>query len=328
MRQLQALTLGAPADVLRVVDATDPDLGPGELRLAGRTVGLNFLDAMLCRGTYPNPPRPPFTPGVEVVGEVVEVGAAVTDRRVGDQVLACPTLPRGALGERVVVDAGLTVAVPTDADLVALAALPVNYQTAWFALRRSRVVSGETVLVHAGAGGVGTAAIQLATAWGAQVLATAGGPAKLAVCLEQGASAAIDYRADDFVAETQRLTRGRGVDIVLDPVGGPVFGRSLQCLAFDGRIVPIGTAGGHPDPVDPMSFTATNTSLVGLSWGSAYPQLRPDEVGAAYLDLFAMLGRQVRPVIDRVVSLDEVPHALTDLENRATIGKIVARIRD
>jgi NADPH2:quinone reductase len=328
MRQLQAAGFGAPSDVLRVVDVADPELGPGEVRLAGRTVGLNFLDAMLCRGSYPVRPTPPFTPGVEVVGEIVEVGAEVTDRHVGERVLACPTLPRGALGERVVVDAGLTVVVPPDADAVELAALPVNYQTAWFALRRARVVAGETVLVHAGAGGVGIAAIQLATAWGARAIATAGGPDKVAVCLAQGASEAIDYRADDFGVEVERLTQRRGVDIVIDPVGGSVFARSLACLAFDGRIVPIGTAGGHPDPVDPMAFTATNTSLVGLSWGSAYPQLRPAEVGAAYLDLFAMLGRQVRPVIDRVVALDEVPQALTDLENRATIGKIVVRIRD
>lgn len=326
MRQLQAGRYGAPADVLRVVDVADPELGPGEVRLACHAVGLNYLDVMLCRGTYPDPPVPPFTPGVEVVGCVLEAGPDVA-LDVGERVLACPTLPRGALGERVVVDAAVLTNVPTGVDPVLLAALPVNYQTAWFALRRTRVRPGETVLVHAGAGGVGIAATQLAMAWGARVIATAGGPRKVQVCLDNGAADAVDYRADDFVACVDRLTGGRGVDVVLDPVGGDVFARSLCCLAFDGRIVPIGTAGGNPEPVDPMAFTAANTSLVGLSWGSAYPRERSDDVATAYRELFSMLGREVRPVIDRVVALDQTPGALADLEHRRTVGKVVVSIQ-
>ena len=137
MRQLQAACLGAPQDVLAVVDADDPPLAPGEIRIACHAVGLNFLDITLCRGGYPGQPEPPLTPGVEVAGRVIEAapGASVD---VGDTVLACPALPRGALGERVVIDSSLAVPVPKDADPVLLAALPVTYQTAWFALRRAR----------------------------------------------------------------------------------------------------------------------------------------------------------------------------------------------
>lgn len=324
MRQLQAVRHGDPREVLALVDVEDPPLRRNEIRIACSAVGLNFLDVMLCRGTYPTQPPPPVTPGVEVAGRVVEAGADV-GFRVGDAVLACPTMPAGALGERVIVEAALAVAVPAGADPLQLAALPVNYQTAWFSLRRAQLTSGETVLVHAGAGGVGIAATQLASAWGARVLCTAGGPRKSRLCLEQGADVAIDYTGEDFVARVLELTDGRGADIVLDPVGGDVFGRSLQCLAFEGRIVPIGAAGGLPDPVDPLALTAANVSVVGLSWGSAYPFRRPDEVRAVYGELIAMLGDRVRPVIDRVVDLAGTAAALGDLEARRTVGKIVVR---
>jgi NADPH:quinone reductase len=323
MRQLQATRFGAPEDVLAVTDAEDAPLADGEVRLACHAVGLNFLDVMLCRGMYPGQPQP-VTPGVEVVGQIVEAapGAAAT---VGEIVLACPTMPRGALGERVAVSAALTIPVPPGADPVQLAALPVTYQTAWFALRRAALAAGETVLVHAGAGGVGIAVTQLATAWGARVIATAGGPEKVAVCREQGAMAAIDYRADDFVRAVAEITHGHGADVVIDPVGGDVFARSLSCLAFEGRIVPAGAAAGRPVPVDPLALAAANVSVIGLSWGSAYPYQRPAEVRAAYAELFAMLGSQVRPVIDRVIGLEEVPAALADLEARRTIGKIIVQ---
>jgi NADPH:quinone reductase len=323
MRQLQARRFGAPQDVLAVTDAEDAPLADDEVRLACHAVGLNFLDVMLCRGEYPGQQQP-VTPGVEVVGQVVEAapGAAAAE---GEIVLACPTLPRGALGERVVVSGALTIPVPPGADPVQLAALPVTYQTAWFALRRAALAEGETVLVHAGAGGVGIAVTQLATAWGARVIATAGGPEKVAVCRAQGAAAAIDYRTDDFVRAVAELTDGRGADVIIDPVGGDVFARSLSCLAFEGRIVPAGAAGGRPVPVDPLALTAANVSIIGLSWGSAYPYQRPAEVRAAYEELFGMLGSQVRPVIDRVVGLAETPAALADLEARRTVGKIIVQ---
>jgi NADPH:quinone reductase len=325
MRQLQASCFGPPQDVLAVVDTDDPPLAAGEVRLACHAVGLNFLDVMLCRGEYPGQQSPPVTPGVEAVGQVVEVAPGVP-MMVGQTVLACPTMPAGALGERVAVSAALTVPVPPGGDSVQLAALPVTYQTAWFALRRARLAEGDTVLVHGGAGGVGTAVTQLATAWGARVIATAGGADKVSVCLKQGAAAAIDYLTDDFTRAVAEFTNGRGVDVVIDPVGGAVFSRSLGCLALEGRIVPVGAAGGRPQPVDPLALSAANVSVVGLSWGSAYPYERPAEVRAAYAELLAMLGSQVRPVIDRVIGLEDVPAALADLEARRTIGKIVVRL--
>lgn len=325
MRRLEADRFGAPAEVLRVMDVAEPELSAGQVRLACDTVGLNFLDVMLCRGDYPRQGPPPVTPGVEVVGEVVEAASGAT-LAVGTRVLACPAMPVGALGDQVVLDAGLAVPLPDGADPVLAAALPVNYQTAWFSLRRAGLQPDETVLIHAGAGGVGVAATQLARAAGARVIAVAGGAYKTDVCRDQGADVVVDHHTEDFVQVVAEVTGGRGADVVVDPVGGDTFSRSLGCLAFEGRIIAVGAAGGNPPAVDPMALTAANVSLIGLSWGSAYPWLRPDDVREAYESLFSMLGDAVQPLVDRVVTLDQAPIALTDLANRRTVGKVVVRL--
>jgi NADPH2:quinone reductase len=321
MRRLEADRFGAPTQVLRLVDTVEPTAGPGQLLLHSEAVGLNFLDVMLCRGDYPGQDTPPIVPGVEVVGRVMEA-APGTGFTAGQRVLSCPAMPSGALGERVVVDAAVTVPAPDRLDPLHLAALPVNYQTAWFALDRAAVRHGETVLIHAGAGGVGIAATQLALARGARVIAVAGGARKTQLCRAQGA-VAVDHEHEDFVQVVHDVTDGQGVDVVIDPVGGGVQARSWACLAFEGRLVVVGAAGGPPPPVDPMSLTAANVSVIGLSWGSTYPWRRPEAVRDVYARLFGMLGDEVRPVLDRVVGLEQAAVALTDLANRRTIGKIV-----
>lgn len=321
MWRIEADRFGPPTQVLRLVDAAEPDVGPGQLLLHTEAVGLNFLDVMLCRGDYPGQRPPPIVPGVEVVGRVAE-GAPGVPFTVGQRVLSCPAMPLGALGERAVVDAAVTVPVPDGLDPLQVAALPVNYQTAWFALERAAVREGDSVLVHAGAGGVGIATTQLARARGAEVIAVAGGERKAQLCRAQGA-VAVDHQREDFAHVVREVTDGRGVDVVVDPVGGEVQARSLSCLAFEGRLVVVGAAGGPPSPVDPMSLTAANVSVIGLSWGSTYPWRRPGAVCEVYGELFRMLGTQVRPVLDRAVGLEQVAVALTDLANRRTVGKVV-----
>ncbi|WFE29112.1 zinc-binding dehydrogenase [Solwaraspora sp. WMMD791] len=327
MRRLIATGYGEPDRVLTVADLPDdPPPGPGQVRIAVTAVGLNFLDVMLCRGEYPVRPSPPFTPGVELAGRVVATGAGAEALAWAD-VVACPTLPDGALGETVTVDAALAVPRPSDIDPVVAAAVPVTYQTAWFALDRAGVHAGDTVLVHAGAGGVGIAATQLARARGARVICTAGGPAKTALCRDNGADVAVDYLAGDFVAAVRDATGGAGVDVVVDPVGGDVFTRSLDCLAVDGRLVAVGAAGGNPPPVDPMRLIAGNHTLIGLSWGSTYPWARPDAVAQAYQRIFDLIrAGAVRPPVNRVVDLAGTPAALADLADRRTTGKIIVRI--
>ncbi|MET0422862.1 MAG: zinc-binding dehydrogenase [Actinoplanes sp.] len=321
IRRLLATELGEPADVLRPAELPDdPPPGPGQVRLAVHATGLNFLDVSLCRGEYPVRPDPPMTPGVETAGRVLDAGPGA-EHLVGLDVLACPALPHGALGDTVTIDADLVVERPAGIDAVTAAALPVTYQTAWFALERARLTAGQTVLVHAGAGGVGIAVTQLAVARGARVIATAGSPAKLDVCRAEGAAVAVGY--DDFESVA------RDVDVVVDVVGGDLLSRSLDCLAFEGRLVSVGMAGGPPPPVDPARLIAANADLIGVSWGSRYPWARPDAVRAAYDELFRrVLSGEVRPPVTRVVPLAEAPQALSDLGARRTTGKVIVRVAE
>ncbi len=223
-RRLQARHHGEPEDVLKLVEVPeDPPPGPGEVTLTVAAVGLNYLDVSLCRGEYTASSALPATPGVEAAGHVVRAGPGA-EHLIGHEVLACPTFPRGALGDEVTVDAALVIDRPSGMSATVAAALPVTYQTAWFALERARVTAGDTVLIHAGAGGVGIAATQLAVARGARVLATAGSAAKRELCLAEGADQALAYDEIDAL---------RGViDVVMDPVGGSLLGRSLPCLSF------------------------------------------------------------------------------------------------
>lgn len=324
-RSIVVRRFGTPLDVVEVGERERLPLADGEIRLACEAVGLNFLDTSLCAGTYPQVPTPPFTPGVEVAGRVIEAGRGA-ERMLGLDVLACPALPRGALGDEVVIAAGLAVERPSGVDAVTAAALPVTYQTSWFGLKRGRVEAGQTILVNAGAGGVGTATIQLAVARGVTVIATAGGPAKTALCLAQGASVAIDYLTEDVVDTVLAATGGRGVDAVVDPVGGPMTEISLACLSVEGHLIAIGAAGG-PSTIDPTRLMAANVTVVGLSWGSTYPFTRPAEVADVYRSLFELVKTGgVRPVIDRVIGLDETAAALDDLASRRTTGKIIVKI--
>ena len=321
IRRLIATEHGEPADVLRLAELPDdPPPGPGQVRIAVRATGLNFLDVSLCRGDYPVRPDPPMTPGVEAAGRVLDAGDGAR-HLAGREVLACPALPHGALGTTVTIAANLVVERPATVDPVIAAALPVTYQTAWFALQRTRLAPGDTVLVHAGAGGVGIAVTQLAVARGARVIATAGSPAKQDVCLAEGAEIATGY--DDCAAVA------REVDVVIDPVGGDLLSRSLDCLAFEGRLVSVGMAAGPPPPVDPARLIARNADLIGVSWGSRYPWARPEQVRAAYDELFrGVVTGLLRPPVTRVVPLAEAPAALSDLANRRTTGKVIVRMED
>ncbi|MBM2618640.1 NADPH:quinone oxidoreductase family protein [Actinoplanes sp. LDG1-06] len=316
IRRLIATSTGEPQDVLRLASVDDdPPPGPGQVTLAVHAVGLNFLDVSLCRGEYPVRPSPPMTPGVEASGRVIAGDPAW----IGREVVACPALPFGALGETVTIDADLVVERPPSVNPVVAAALPVTYQTSWFALERARVKAGDTVLVHAGAGGVGIATIQLAVARGARVIATASSVEKRDKCREEGASIAVGYEEFESAAGE--------VDVVIDPVGGDLLGRSLDCLAFEGRLVSVGMAAGPPPPVDPARLIARNVDLIGLSWGSRYPWARPAEVRAAYDELFRRCATgELRPSVNRVVPLDQAPAALADLAARRTTGKVIVQV--
>jgi NADPH2:quinone reductase len=315
---------GEPADALKRANAAALEPSDGEIAVSVDAIGLNFLDVSVCRGAYFSQPTLPIVPGAELVGRVDAVGGGVTSLAVGDRVAAMSPSAQGAFAERIVVPATAAHRVPAEIPDEHAAGLLVTYQTAYFALlRRAMLSAGEWLLVHAAAGGVGTAAIQLGRAVGARVIATAGTPEKLELCLEQGAEIAINYKSDDFVAVVNEATGG-GASVVFDPVGGEVFTRSHECTAFEGRLVPIGWAGGTPPEIDALTLLGRNLTLIGVSWGSAYPLVRPDlvaEAHAALLELYAQ-GR-IRPVVPRVWDFDDLPQAVQALADGAVIGKAV-----
>lgn len=318
MRAWQVHELGEPQDVLRLEDVAEPEAGPGMLRLKVDAVALNFPDVLLCRGMYQEKPELPFTPGLEVCGTVLD------GPRAGERVLAGPGLPRGGMADQVVVPEVAAHAVPDDLPAVKAASMLITYQTGYVGLhRRAQMKAGETLLVHAGAGGVGSAAIQLGKAAGARVIATAGGPEKLKVCEELGADVAIDYLADDFVAVVKDLTAGRGADVIYDSVGGDIFDKSRKCIAFEGRIVVVGFAGGRIAYAPTNHALVKNYSVVGLHWG-LYRHYEPQifvDTHAALVELWAR--REVDPLVGAELPLEQAPQALTRLSDRGTVGKVV-----
>lgn len=318
MRAWQVAELGEPEDVLTLVDLPEPVAGPDQLRLRVEAVALNFPDLLLCRGQYQERPPLPFTPGLEVCGTVLD------GPRAGERVVSGTALPGGGLAEQVVVPAAGVHAVPDDMPSAKAASLYITYQTGHVGLhRRAALREGETLLVHAGAGGVGSAAIQLGRAAGARVIATAGGPDKTAVCRDLGADVVVDYLAEDFVAVVKDATDGRGADVVYDSVGGDTFDRSRRCVAFEGRIVVVGFAGGRIAEAPTNHLLVKNYSVVGLHWGlyrTHAPQLFA-ETHAALLRLWEA-GR-IDPLVGAELPLEQAPAALTRLGRRGTVGKVV-----
>ncbi|MCW2679500.1 MAG: putative alcohol dehydrogenase, zinc-containing [Frankiales bacterium] len=318
MRAWQVHELGEPQDVLRLEDVPEPEAGPGMLRLKVDAVALNFPDVLLCRGMYQEKPELPFTPGLEVCGTVLD------GPRAGERVLAGPGLPRGGMAEQVVVPEAAAHAVPDDMPAAKAASMLITYQTGHVGLhRRAQLKEGETLLVHAGAGGVGSAAIQLGKAAGARVIATAGGPEKVQVCKDLGADVAIDYSSEDFVAIVKDVTAGRGADVIYDSVGGDTFDKSRTCIAFEGRIVVVGFAGGRIADAPTNHALVKNYSVVGLHWG-LYRHYEPQifvDTHAALVDLWSR--REVDPLVGAELPLEQAPAALARLGDRGTIGKVV-----
>lgn len=319
--------LGDPIDVLEYKDTVDPVVHPGMVKVRVLAAGLNFPDILLCQGKYQATPTMPFTPGVEVCGEIVELGQGVTNWKVGDRVFGGPHSDAGAGGgyaEYAVMQADGIFAVPDGMPAEEAAGYLLTYQTSWVALHtRGQIKAGDVVLVHAGAGGVGSAAIELAKAAGATVIATAGGPEKKKILTELGADIAIDYNREDFVQVVKDATGGRGADIIYDPVGGDVYDKSTKCIAFEGRILIIGFTSGRMAQAATNHILIKNYSVVGVHLGY-YKSMRPEvipEADAALSKLHA--DGKIKPYISKVYKMSELPEALVALGGRKTTGKVV-----
>lgn len=320
MKAIRIHQFGPTEEVLQYEEVPTPAAGPGELLVKVEAASLNRADLNLRKGTYRIDPKElPMIPGREFAGTVAAVGANVSDFKLGQRVVAHPA--KGGYAEYAVTKALWARPVPDGVEPAVAAAIPTVFLTAWFALiEDGKIKSGDQVLVQAGGSGVGTAAIQIARHLGARVIATAGTDEKCQRLLGLGADSAVNYSAKDFRQEVQRLTAGRGVDIVLEMIGGEVYSRSLDALAPGGRLVSIGGAAG-PIPDPPPTLTegrkATRFSITN------YLNARPEAF--KQMDFFLDMVRQKKfqLVIDRAFPLAEARAAQRYLEGRAHFGKIV-----
>ena len=324
MRAWQVAALGEPADVMAAVEAPLPEVGPGHLRVRVLATALNFPDVLMVRGHYQVRPDLPFTPGVEVCGEVLELGDGVAGFAVGDRVVGTTAVPHGGLAQECLMPATGTFAAPVSLTDAEASALTIGYQTAYVGLvRRAALEAGETLLVHAAAGGVGTAAVQVGKALGARVVAVVGSAAKADVARAAGADVVVDRSAGDLVAALKDALGRSGADVVFDPVGGAAYDASTKVVAFEGRLVVVGfTSGTIPAPALNHALVK-NYSILGLHWG-LYLQRDHAVAAAAHGQLVAWADAAlVRPVVSQQVPFDEAPGALTRLGAGESTGRLV-----
>jgi len=314
---------GEPREAMRLDEVPDPQPGPGEVLVRVRAANVNFPDAMLCRGHYQIRPPLPFTPGVELCGEVAALGEGVS-LDIGSRVITPAALPAGAFAELAVVPAAGVLPAPESLDDAEAAALHIGYQTAVFGLhRRAALRPGETLLVHAAAGGVGSAAIQIGKATGATVIGVVGGPEKAKAARELGADLVVDRHSEDFVAAVKEATGGRGADVVFDPVGGDAYTKSTKCIAFEGRIVVVGfTSGTIPAPALNHALVK-NYSILGLHWG-LYNTHDPAAVRECH-DTLTRLAAEglVKPLVSERVPLAGAADAVQRVADGLTTGRVV-----
>lgn len=316
--------LGEPGDVMVLDEVPDPQPGAGQLLVRVLGAAANFADALICRGLYQVRPPLPFTPGLELCGEVAGLGPGTTGFAVGDRVIGSSALPAGGFAELALMDCATTFPAPEALDDAEAAALYIGYQTGWFGLhRRAHLQPGETLLVHAAAGGVGSAAVQLGKAAGARVIGVVGGAAKADVARRLGADVVVDRHTEDFVDVVKVLTDGRGADVVYDPVGGDAYQRSTKCIAFEGRILIVGFAGGQIQSAALNHALVKNYSILGLHWG-LYTTKEPALVGVCHDELTTLAAQgMVKPLVSERCALEAVAQGLQRVADGTTVGRVV-----
>ena len=325
--QMHHIAMEAPGGPEVLVLATGPVPRPatGEVLIRVAAAGINRPDILQRTGNYPPPPGASPILGLEVSGTVAALGAEVAGWHEGDAV--CALVAGGGYAEYCVAPAPQCLPVPKGVALVDAAGLPETFFTVWTnVFDRGRLAAGESFLVHGGSSGIGTTAIQLARAFGARVFATAGSPEKCAVCRDLGAERAIDYRQEDFVAILKEATQGRGVDVILDMVGGPYVEKNLRSLALEGRLVQIAFLQGSKVTLDLAHLMMRRQTITGST-------LRPRPVAEKAAIARNLRDKvwplieagKVRPVIDRTFPLAEAAAAHRLMESSAHIGKILLR---
>ncbi len=324
MKAVLCHAFGSPDD-LRVEEIASPPVPAGAVKIRVRACGVNFPDVLLIQGLYQLKPPFPFSPGLEVAGDVIAVGEGVSQPSIGDRVSA--TMMYGGFAEEVVIPAAMTLPLPPEMSYQHGAGFPLVYGTAHVGLaHRAQLQVGETLLVLGAAGGVGLAAVELGKLMGARVIAAASTPEKLALARAYGADDLINYTDENLRDRVKALTGGKGADVIFDPVGGDIFDQAVRRIAWEGRYLVIGFASGRIPALPANIALLKNASLVGLFWG-AYMQHNPAVIRDSFRQLFAWYAAgQLQPHIHKTYPLEAVPAALRELMERRAMGKVLLTV--
>ena len=312
-----------PPEVLKAVERPDPMPAAGEVRIRVAAAGVNRPDVLQRRGAYPPPPGASDLPGLEVAGEIDMLGSGVSEWHVGDRV--CALLAGGGYATVCTAPAVQCLPIPRGMDFVAAAAMPETFFTVWTnVFDRGKLRSGESALFHGGSSGIGTTAIQLAVARGSRVFATAGSDEKCRACEQLGAERAINYRRDDFVDAIKQLTGGRGVDLILDIVGGDYIARDLAALAIEGRLVVIGFMGGDTATIDFRRVLGRRLTITGSTLRPRSVAEKGEIATALRWEVWPLVEQGVvKPIVYRTFPLDDAAAAHSLMESSEHVGKIV-----
>lgn len=321
MRALVCRQFGPPS-ALAVEEVAAPHPAADEVRIRVRAAGVNFPDVLLVQGLYQVKPPLPFTPGIEVAGEIVEVGAGVSGRHPGQRVFAF--INHGGMAEEVCVPAHMVLPLPDAMPYEQGAAFPIAYGTSHVALaHRGQLLAGERLLVLGAGGGVGLAAVAIGVRLGAEVIAAASSDDKLALAREYGAHHTINYTQTDLRDAMRALTQDKGADVIYDPVGGDLFDAAVRVIAWEGRYLVIGFASGRIPELPVNRVLLKNSALVGVYWG-AYAQHNPAVLQGSFATLLEWYqAGQLRVHVSQTYTLDEAKDALIALMERQALGKLV-----
>lgn len=327
MQAWQVVAHGSPAEALELREAAVPTPGPGQVLVRVHATALNFPDVLMAAGQYQVRPELPFTPGIETCGTVVASGDSAGEPLVGRRVVGMPALPHGSLAEYALAPVHTMFGAPDALDDAEAASFYVAYQTGWFGLhRRAGLRQGETLLVHAAAGGVGSAAVQLGKAAGARVVGIVGSPEKADVARALGADVVVDRTVGDLVTSLKDALGTRGADVVYDPVGGEAFEASTRVVAFEGRIVVVGFASGQVPQAATNHALLKNYGVLGLHWG-LYQERAPELVRQAHDELCALAEQGVvRPLVSQRVPMADAARGLAELAAGRTTGRVVVEV--
>lgn len=323
MKAIVCKSWGGPS-ALSYQDLPSPALGTGQVRVAVHACGVNFADTLMIQGLYQVKPPFPFSPGFEAAGEVIEVSEGVTHLKAGDRVIALGEY--GGFAEEIVVPAAMVLPIPENMEMVTAAGFAVAYGTSHLALaHRANLQAGETLLVFGSAGGVGLTAVEIGKLMGATVISCASSEEKQQLALRYGADHVMGY--GEVRDQVKEITKGKGANVVYDPVGGDAFDAGMKVIAWEGRLLVIGFAGGKIPQVGVNMTLVKNCSIVGVYWG-AYALNRPQVLRQSLETLLKWYAEgKLKPHISETFRLPDAPQALSILMERKSTGKVVVKVR-